>query len=77
MTITIKYYGMLAEITQCQEETIAFQPNTVEALLDDVYKKYPKLKEIEFKIAQNNTIIPNNSLLIQNELALLPPFAGG
>ena len=45
MNITIKYFGMLAEIAKRSEETITFTEKTVSDLLEVLYEKYPELKE--------------------------------
>lgn len=77
MQITIKYFGLLAEVTQCSEEQINCSTNTVLELLDLLYKRFPELKEKDFQIAQNNNIVGLNSKLESSEIALLPPFSGG
>ena len=77
MNLNIKYFGLLAEITQCSEETIEFSKATVSELLEVLYKKYPGLNEKDFQVAQNNEIVSKESNLINTEIALLPPFSGG
>ena len=77
MNLTIKYFGMLAELTGCTEENIHFQKNTGAELLDQLYGKYPTLKNTSFKIAQNQEIIQKEEILSSNEVVLLPPFSGG
>lgn len=77
MLLTIKYFGMLAEITQRKEENIQFENDTVSDLLESLCIKYPKLKGRSFQIAQNNELISKEAKLQASEIALLPPFAGG
>lgn len=77
MTITVKYFGVLAEITQCSEETLLFTETKITELLAVLFKKYPKLKEKDFQIAQNKVLVPKETMLAAPEIALLPPFAGG
>ena len=77
MHITIKYFGMLAEITQRKEEDILFKKDTISDLIDSLCIKYPKLKEQSFQIAQNNELVSKETKLQSSEIALLPPFAGG
>ena len=77
MNLNIKYFGLLAEITQCSEETLEFSKTTVAELLEELYAKYPGLKERDFQVAQNLEIVSKDTNLINTEIALLPPFSGG
>lgn len=77
MNIPIKYFGLIAEITQREHETINFSESSLSELLTQLYIKYPGLKEKEFQVAQDQELISNETLLTGKELALLPPFAGG
>ena len=77
MNIPIKYFGLIAEITQCENETINFSESSLSEFLTQLYIKYPGLKEKEFQVAQDQELISNETLLTGKELALLPPFAGG
>lgn len=77
MNISIKYFGLIAEITQCNQEYIDFSEGSLNELLAELYTKYPRLKEKNFQVAQDQELITNETLLNGEELALLPPFAGG
>ena len=77
MNLTVKYFGLLAEVTQCNEEQLDFSGATVKELLENLFTKYPELKEKDFQIAQNNTITNDETEISSTEIALLPPFAGG
>ena len=77
MQLTIKYFGMLAEVTQCQEETLTFDLQTVSDLVNALWVKYPLLKEKDFQVAQNCKIVNPKEIIKATEIALLPPFAGG
>lgn len=77
MKLNIKYFGLLAEITQCDEETITFSKASVSELLHMLFEKYPELKDKDFQVAQNNKIVSKTSSINQYEIALLPPFSGG
>ena len=77
MNLKIKYFGLIAEITNCSEEDILFSKSTVSELLEFIYTKYPALKEKDFKVAQNMELVDNNSKITSPEIALLPPFSGG
>lgn len=77
MKLTIKYFGLLAEITQCNEEVIECSKETISELMEVLFMKYPDLKTKEFQVAQNHEIVPMNTGLTNSEIALLPPFSGG
>lgn len=77
MRLVIKYFGLLAEITNCNEELLDFNKTSISDLLEELFKKYPSLKNKDFQVAQNNTIVTKEALLLETEIALLPPFSGG
>jgi molybdopterin synthase sulfur carrier subunit len=77
MLVTIKYFGQIAEATQKDEEIFAFSGGLVSELLNSLYEKYSALKNIDFKVAQNQELVSDKSKITGEEIALLPPFAGG
>lgn len=79
MLVTIKYFGMLLELTSKTTETININNNTSISQIETILlKKYPNIKNVPYNIALNLKI-QNKSTLLNNgdELAFLPPFAGG
>lgn len=77
MLITIKYFGVLAEVANCQEETIDFSGIKISELLDELYIKYSRLKNKDFLVAQNQELVPLETKISSKEIVLLPPFSGG
>lgn len=77
MTITVKYFGLLAEVTQCKEESIGFTKTSIGDLLELLFSKHPELKQKHFQVAQHQEIASKEDVISSNEIALLPPFAGG
>lgn len=77
MIITIKYFGLIAEVTSQAEETIDFSGNTIADILDFLNSKYPDLKNKNFQVAQNQELVSESTEITGQELALLPPFSGG
>lgn len=79
MNIQVKYFGMLVEVTTYSEEVWSLnQATSVAQFKLDLLEKYPLLLEKKFKIAINKKIVNDASLIKSgDELALLPPFAGG
>lgn len=67
---------MLAEVTGKSE--IKSNAKDVNSLKENLFNEFPKLKKYKFQIAVNKEKIENNiSLGDDDEVALLPPFAGG
>lgn len=80
MKLSIKYFGMLAEAIGKPEEVIEVVDTqiSVEELSQVLENKYASLKTMSFKVAVNQSISENNCWIKENdEVALLPPFAGG
>ena len=77
MQLNIKYFGLIAEVTHCNEETIEFTDSTISELLEFLFGKYPELKTKDFQVAQNQEIVSFETIVSGEELALLPPFSGG
>jgi molybdopterin synthase sulfur carrier subunit len=77
MELHIKYFGLLAEVTNCEMEHLTFSKASVGDLLDMLFNKYPELKTKDFQVAQNNEIVSKKALISNHDIALLPPFSGG
>ena len=77
MHITIKYFGQIAEVTQLEQESIEFSGTLISELLETLYSKYSVLKNKDFQVAQNQELVSIETELTGNDIALLPPFAGG
>lgn len=79
MNIKIKCFGLLAEAIDKEDFSINLKENcTVEELKNTLLQTFPALEGKEFKVAVNKTIATEKTLLLPtDELALLPPFAGG
>jgi molybdopterin synthase sulfur carrier subunit len=77
MEVTVKYFGQIAEITQKKEETFSYSDGLISEFIEEVYEKYPGLRSVNFKIAQAQQLISTQEKVTGEELALLPPFAGG
>jgi molybdopterin synthase sulfur carrier subunit len=77
MQVTVKYFGLLAEVTSCKEEVVDFTKTTARQLLEQLYITYPALKGLDFQIAQERELISPDTKINGTEIALLPPFSGG
>ena len=78
MILKLKYFGMIVEAVGKECENIDFSLKTVEELDHFIKNEYSKLLSMNYKIAVNQSFVESNTLLSENdEIALLPPFAGG
>ena len=78
MEVKVNYLGMLVDQTGKNEETMFLIDATVSSLNAAVQKKYPLLKELPYNIVVNyEVVLKDLELGATDEIALLPPFAGG
>ncbi|KAA1248171.1 MoaD/ThiS family protein [Aquimarina sp. RZ0] len=79
MKLKILYFGMISEITDCNEELIAVPDQCKVAQLEIFLKDtYINLQGLSFNIVVDKQISTSDMLLTSaNEIALLPPFSGG
>lgn len=79
MTVSIKYFGQIAEQTGKKEEVISVEHEEfdLEALKNVCSSKYELADLDSVQIAVNQTIKRTGPLKDGDEVAFLPPFAGG
>ncbi len=77
MHIKVKYFGQIAEVTKKEEESLEFSGQLISELLETLHSKYQILKITDFKVAQNQELVSFETKLTGQDIALLPPFAGG
>ena len=77
MKINVLFFGKLKETTQI--DTVQFDCiDSIHALETALKKTYPGLIDHPYKVAVNETIVNKDQPLKDgDEIALLPPFAGG
>lgn len=78
MKVTIKYFGMIAESAGKMEEVLNLPEDfSAENLKDQQVEKY-KFKDPEaVQLAVNQQLNQDIKLKEGDEIAFLPPFAGG
>jgi sulfur-carrier protein len=77
MKVKVLFFGVLSEVT---ETGIKFYEgaNSIGQLKLRIADDYPEIVHYDFRISVNNEIINSDTLLSDgDEIALLPPFAGG
>jgi molybdopterin synthase sulfur carrier subunit len=80
MDCVLKYYGLIKDITKLDEEKflLADSKPTLNNLKAVIENQYPDLKHTVYSFAVNQRLIADDVELNTNdEIALLPPFAGG
>jgi len=77
MKINVLLFGILTDIAGTSKVELK-DVESVSAVKSWLWRNYPKSKDIDFQIAINSKIIVGKADLKNgDEIALLPPFAGG
>lgn len=79
MTLTIKYFGLIAEKTGTNKEIVNVDEDNydLETLKEDCYSKYDLSDTQSIQVAVNQSLGKAGPLKDGDEVAFLPPFAGG
>ena len=80
MILNIKYFGVLADITDKKEEQLVLDDSnlTVNSLKLKMESVYQELQKNTYSIAVNQTLSGMDvTIKDQDVIAFLPPFAGG
>ena len=73
----ITLFGLLAEEAGTNTLLCSSMPNT-EALLADVFLRYPSWSSMRLLLAVNHRIVLSSQLIDTTaEIAFMPPFSGG
>ena len=77
--ITVNYFGNIAEAVRSNSETLESKSMSLADLLDLLDSKYA-IAQFPFQVAVNRKIVSKQqdlNISDSDEVALLPPFAGG
>lgn len=78
MKLTINYFGMIAEAIGSSKAEFEFRGKRVSDLKQELEYAFPKLDGMSYQIAVNHKLASAEiELSEQDEIAVLPPFAGG
>jgi molybdopterin synthase sulfur carrier subunit len=76
-TIQLICFGSVSDITGFASETTE-APETLEELNNLLVLRFPALSGVRYRMSVNRQLITGNRQLLDgDEIALLPPFAGG
>ncbi|MCE9539198.1 MAG: MoaD/ThiS family protein [Bacteroidetes bacterium] len=77
MNIHIRFFGSLADLIG-KSKLVVNDCTDVLSVKEKIICEYPQLKDSVFLISVNKKLVKDNHLLEEgNEIAFLPPFAGG
>ena len=77
--VNIKYFSVIAEKTNLESEKTSFDYNQLSKIVESIKNKYD-LHQLSFQISLNLNLVNSEDSIIVNdgdEIAFLPPFAGG
>lgn len=80
MKLLVKYFGMIADITGLEEECLEMEPSaSIQNCRDLLNEKYKGIESLGYRMSVNLDIYNDLSITLKenDEIALLPPFAGG
>jgi molybdopterin converting factor subunit 1 len=79
MEIRVKYFGSVAEETGKAEETIFLRESIIELweFVTSIFNKYELDNDPTIQVAVNQVLRKNAILQNGDEIAFLPPYAGG
>ncbi|MFV0237855.1 MAG: MoaD/ThiS family protein [Flavobacteriales bacterium] len=78
MRVKVKYLGLIVDHTKCKEEQFELEKESFEELNSQLLSKYTFLQDISYKITINHEFGKEGMVLREHdEIAILPPFAGG
>ncbi len=89
-TVKILYFGSIRDITGCSSDSVT-DCSTIGEILEQIKTRYPAIEGIRYQISLNRQLLPIPNTQTPNlipdtrypipsdgdEIALLPPFAGG
>lgn len=75
--INVLYFGSIRDLTLKGSEQVE-NPGSLDSLKDQLTVKYPGLEGMRFQFSVNRRLSRGNEVIeTGDEIALLPPFAGG
>lgn len=77
MQVKVLFFGVLSEVTGTNWKHYR-EVSSISDLKFRIQDEFPEVVNYNFRISLNNEIIDNDTILKDgDEVALMPPFAGG
>lgn len=77
MQVKVLFFGVLSEVAGTDYRHYS-NAGSVNDLKIRILDEYPEIENYNYRISLNSTIISGDAILKDNdEVALMPPFAGG
>jgi molybdopterin synthase sulfur carrier subunit len=77
MKVKVLFFGVLSEVTGTGIREYS-DVKSFEHLKKNIADDFPEINHYQFKVAVNNALVNNDAVLADgDEIAFLPPFAGG
>ncbi|MFC2086086.1 MoaD/ThiS family protein [Bacteroidota bacterium] len=77
MDVKVLFFGVIADVVSQNEVSLSNVSDT-DALKEALLHEYPEIAKYKYLLSVNHAIVTDRiSLKDNDEVALLPPFAGG
>lgn len=77
MEVKVLFFGILSEVTGTAIKHYQ-EVKSINGLMQRIQDDFPEIVHYNFRISHNNIITDNDQDLVSgDEVALMPPFAGG
>lgn len=77
MTVRVLFFGVLSDVTGTDTRHY-LEVQSIDELKSKILDEFPEIAHYNYMISLNNEIISSNRILNdRDEVALMPPFAGG
>ena len=79
MNVRVHFFGMIAEAVNSSLHIMEhYEGSTLADVEKDLLDLYPQLNQFSYQMALDQKLAHADALLMpENEVAILPPFAGG
>jgi len=78
MKVTVRYFGSIAEKVGKSAEMMSFDDDAKLSFLQkDIEKRYGEIISLTYRLSVNKKLVEEVDLADGDEVAFLPPFAGG
>ena len=78
MKVSVKCFGVIAEVVNSADVLVPLENNSISSLKKELERTFPPIAGLSYQIAINQKLADRNQRISEeDEIAVLPPFAGG